>query len=109
MIEKTFTVVSVESFFDGVLMRLQPIGLTPDRVRVAPMPRTEEEKVGMEVAKTMIQVVKSELGPSPQFMPPPVDSPFGLRLYLNKDEYESLKKPTVNDTILLQVEVKKEG
>ena len=106
MIEKMYIVVSVESFLDGVMMFLKPSDLImPPRMEPAISSESEDVKVARNIAQTMIQELKRDLpGPpsSAKF------SVFTIGIYLNLAEYEQLGKPTVNDTIRMQLEVRKE-
>lgn len=107
MIEKTFIVVVVESFMDGVFIYLKPQDLPmQEQLKVlAPGPQSEDEKMATNVAKTMVLEIQKGFGAPP--MPPPI-SPFVFRLYFPQDEYKELGKPTVNDTIQMQLQTQKE-
>jgi len=109
MIEKPFAVVVVESFMDGVNVYLKPQDLSmPDASTVLePAPQSEDEKVAARMVQTIMVEVKKTLGEIP--MRPPPLSPFALRIYLTNDEYEKLGKPTVGDTIQMQLQTPKEG
>lgn len=106
MIEKMYIVVSVESFLDGVMMFLKPTDIImPPKMERTVSRESEDEKVARNIAQTMIQELKREL---PGLPPPTKYSVFTIGIFLSQTEYEKLGKPTVNDTIRMQLEVRKE-
>lgn len=109
MVEKMYIVVSVESFLDGVMMFLRPSDLImPPKMERAISSESEDVRVARNIAQTIMQEMKRDLP-----LPPPSAkfSVFTIGIFLSQTEYEKLGKPTVNDTIRMQLEVQvqKEG
>jgi len=111
MVEKTFIIVSVESALNGVFIYLRPSepvvvpSTSLERVLATP-PQTEDEKMAKQVVQTIMQEMKKAL---PMDVMPAAHSPFIVRVYLTQSEYEELHKPTVGDTIQMQLQTQKEG
>lgn len=112
MIEKTFIVVCVETFRGGVLVYLKPSepldlsSSSPLERVLGPSPQSEDAKIARDMVQTIMQEVQKSF-PDAQMMPGP--SPFVIKLYFTQKEYEELHKPTINDTVKLQLEIQKEG
>jgi len=111
MIEKAFIVVSLESAFNGVFIYLKPselpiISSTLERA-LTPEPQSEDAKMAREMMQGVMQEVRRTL--TPDMMVVDMSRPFIVRIYLTQSEYEELQKPTVGDTIQMQLHRQKEG
>jgi len=110
MVEKIFIVVSLESAFNGVFIYLKPSELpilsSPLERALTPQVRSEDEKVAREMMQTVMQELKKTIGAD---MMVDASRPFIVRVYLTQSEYEELGKPTIGDTIHMQLQRQKEG
>lgn len=111
MIEKAFTIVSVESVFNGVFIYLKPsepfiIPSTPLERVLTPEPETDDEKAAKQMVQTIMKEMRKVL---PMDVISPTHHPFIVRVHLTQREYEELDKPTVGATIKIQLQIPKEG
>jgi len=105
MIEKPYIVISVESFLDGIMMFLKPTDI-PSTPNVEHLPHgSVEEQTAERIAKTIVVTMKNMM---PEMSPRSKFTVFTIGIYLSLTEYEKLGKPTVNDIIKMQLEVRKE-
>jgi len=111
MVEKTFIVVTVESAFNGIFIYLKPSELpilsSPLERALTPQRESEDAKIAREMMQGVMQEVKRTLAPDMMMIDMP--RPFVVRIYLTQSEYEELHKPTVGDTIQMQLQRQKEG
>ncbi len=73
---------------------------------IEPLPKSDMERMGREVAKGYMDVVQKQMQESTQVFQtflPSTSPPNTIRLILSKGEYEQLGKPTVFDKLTLKL------
>jgi len=106
MIEKPYIVIGVEGFMDGVMMFMKPTDI-PTTPNIEPLHHGGiEEQTAERIAKTIVVTMKNMMPDASQRWSK--FTVFTIGIYLSLNEYEKLGKPTVNDVIRMQLEVRQE-
>lgn len=109
-IESEVIITNVNSRGDKIILDLrtkpqveEPTEPRMDKI-IEPLPKSDMERMGREVAKGYMEVVQKQMQESTQALQtflPPTSPPNTIRITLTKDEYEKLGKPTVFDKLTL--------
>lgn len=109
-IEKELIVTNVRSKDDSVILGLRFIqfkGPTKHQLQniIDPMPKSEMEKMGKDIAKGYMEIMQKQMQPISQLLPhaPPPDT---IQITLSEKEYIEIGRPTVLDKLTLKLRIK---
>jgi len=115
-IENELTVTSVSSKDDIVILDLkftEPRSKEPTEQQlqkaIEPLPTSQMEKAGRDVAKGYFDVVQRQMQTTTQSLAqilPPTLPPNTIRITLSKQEYVELGRPAVFDKLTLKLSMK---
>ena len=116
-IERRVKIVTLQAMGNGVLIYLNPVKLEPNQVSETPKiprlediivkePETEEERLAMRIVRGYMKELHKLMPANRRTSPQRPSSAPPLRIKLTTEEYEKLGKPTVNETLVLQLEYK---
>ena len=114
--ETELVVTNVSSKDDSVILSLR---FTKSRIEkpterrlgqlIEPLPKSEMERMGREVAKGYMNAMQKQMQQTTQmFQPlfPARTPPDTLRITLSKQEYSEIGRPTIDDKLILRLRMK---
>lgn len=114
--ETELIVTNVRSKNDSVILSLR---LTKPRIEksteqrlgqvIEPLPKSQMEKMGSDIAKGYMNVLQKQMQQSTQMLQPlfpPRTPPHTLQITISKQEYSEIGRPTIDDKLILKLKMK---